>query len=457
MLVPVVVNVESEVPLLVMDTANTLLGSGTLNLTGSGTLAGIGTGNFRVGQTNTFNGAVNITSGGNFEYGVAGAVDAAATFNIGNEGEFALQGGSAVSSSNAITVSGGTNSVLSFENGNGGDYTGSITLNANTIIGLRDWYNTAVAHNGTISGIISGSGDISTTRGTTGTATLTVSGVNTYTGNTSIGTGTTFSVGGAGQLGSGSYAGNIANAGTLNHNSSANQSLSGAISGAGTVTKTGAGTLVLAGSNTYTGLTTVNGGILRVNGSNTGEGGYSVGASGTLGGTGSLGSGAVDVSGVLSPGASVQTLSGGTVNFLTGSTFAYEIDSSVGTSSGADLQIISGDLTLTGTVTLTMDDLALSDTAYTAGTTFSLFNYSGTWNSGIFTFGGNAIADDTTFTAGLNTWQIDYNAEDGGENFTGEYLGGSDSFVNITAVPEPASAVLGGLGLLALLRRRRRK
>ncbi len=230
----------------------------------------------------------------------------------------------------------------------------------------------------------------------------------------------------------------------------------GAISGTGSVTKTGAGTQVLSGSNTYIGITTVSNGKLLVNGSNTGNGDYSVGASGTLGGTGSLGTSTVNVTGVLSPGASVQTLSSGTVNFNTGSTFAYEVDSSVTVATGADLQIISGDLNLTGTVTLTFADLASSPVAFADGTTFSLFNYSGAWNSGTFTYDGNSIADDSTFTAGLNTWQIDYNAADGGQNFSGEYLGGGDSFVNITVIPEPHAAALGALGMLMLLRRRQR-
>ena len=65
-----------------LNTTNTLLGSGALTLTGSGTVTTTGSGNLRVGNTNTYSGAVTINSGGSFEYGVAGAVGAAATFTL---------------------------------------------------------------------------------------------------------------------------------------------------------------------------------------------------------------------------------------------------------------------------------------------------------------------------------------------------------------------------------------
>jgi len=122
------------------------------------------------------------------------------------------------------------------------------------------------------------------------------------------------------------------------------------------------------------------------------------------------------------------------------------------------LQKVAGDLNLSGTVTLTLADLDLTPTAFTQGTVFSLVNYTGIWNTGLFTFGGNAIVNGTTFTAGLNIWRLDYNAAAGGSNFSTEYFGGSDSFVNITAVPEPGTTVLFGLGsafMLWNLRRRR--
>jgi fibronectin-binding autotransporter adhesin len=221
------------------------------------------------------------------------------------------------------------------------------------------------------------------------------------------------------------------------------------------LTKSGSGTFTLSSSSTYTGATSVNQGRLLINGSTATGSTVTVAPGAILGGTGTIG-GTVNVSGILSPGASIETLGSGTLNFTTGSTFAYEVDSSVALPVGADLQKVTGDLNLTGLVNLTINDIAVTDTAFTLGTIFSLINYTGAWNNGLFTFAGNELSDDEIFSAGLNYWQISYNDATGGSNFSGEYFGGTDSFVNIVAVvPEPRAALLGGIGLLALLRRRR--
>jgi autotransporter-associated beta strand protein len=218
--------------------------------------------------------------------------------------------------------------------------------------------------------------------------------------------------------------------------------------------KTGSNTQILSGnSNTFSGGTSVTGGLLLVNntsGSGLGAGNVTVGGTGTLGGTGSI-SGAVTVGsgGTLSPGASVESFATGALAMSNGSTFAYEVDSGVAVAVGADLQVVSGNLDLSGTVTLTLTDLAGSASAFALDTTFSLINYSGTWNNGLFTYNSNQIADGGTFTAGLNTWRLDYAEATGGVNFTGDYIPGS--FVNITAVPEPATWVLLAAGLTTLV------
>ncbi len=296
-----------------------------------------------------------------------------------------------------------------------------------------------------------GIGDLTKVSG----ATAILSGDNDYTGNTIISTGT-LEIGGSGRLGNGSYAGTISIGGggpSLAVNSTADQTLSGVISGGGTLTKDNTGTLTLSAVNTYTGITTVTAGELVINGS-LASSTVNVGANGILSGIGVL-AGAVNVTGVLAPGASVATFATGNLSFTTGSTFAYELDSTVGLGSAADLQLVRGTLNLTGIVNLTLADLASGGpaAAFADNTVFTLINYTGVWNSGTFSFGGNALANGDTFTAGLNTWRIDYDAASGGSNFSSEQVVGN--FVNLTAIPEPSAALLGGLGLLALLRRRR--
>jgi hypothetical protein len=229
-----------------------------------------------------------------------------------------------------------------------------------------------------------------------------------------------------------------------------------AISGAGGLVKDGLGTTTLSATNTYTGTTTVSDGTLLVNnttGSGTGTNTVSVVSGATLGGTGTIG-GVVNVSGVLSPGASIQTLGTGTLSFANGSTLFHELNSGVAASLGSDLLIVTGDLNLAGTVGLSLSDLALTNVEFIENNVFSLINYTGAWNGGLFTYQGNELANNEEFTFGLNNWRIRYDAPTGGLNFAGEHVAGS--FVNLTVIPEPSSvALLGTLGAMMLLRRRR--
>jgi autotransporter-associated beta strand protein len=422
------------------------------------------------------NSTVDLMTGAFFQITAPGPVVSDKTFNVAaiNGGTVLIFGGG--SAANTITLSGSITAETA----------GTKTVDFRTnIVGTH-----------TASGIISdGSGQLNVRKSNNGTWIL--SGANTYSGTTTVAAGTlslnnslaaqnstldtTASITGTAAAGlrttvtaltlgglsgnknlasiftttSGGYS--AVTALTLNPGTGASPVYTAVIAdgAAGmSLTKTGAGTQTLSGANLYTGPTSINAGTLLVNGSTASASTVTVGSVATLGGTGVIG-GILNVSGTLAPGTSIETLGSGDLSFASGSTFAYEMNSSVAPATGADLMKVTGNLSFDGTVTITLDDIAVADTPFAQGTVLSLLNYTGTWDSGLFTLGGNELADGEVFTQGLNTWQISYDDATGGLNFPGEYAGGSDSFVNLLAVPEPSTALLSGLSLLAFLRRRR--
>ena len=167
--------------------------------------------------------------------------------------------------------------------------------------------------NTTFSGTISGSGSLVKE----GEGTLTLSGNNSYTGGTLVNEGT-LAVGSSTALGTGTLflaedttlqaAANwltLTNAiqllGDATVDTQSNTfTLAGAISGTGGLDKIGSGTLILTGASTYTGETSVNEGVLRVDGSLVSA--VSVNEGGTLMGTGTIGGLEVGSGGIVAPG-----------------------------------------------------------------------------------------------------------------------------------------------------------
>jgi autotransporter-associated beta strand protein len=226
------------------------------------------------------------------------------------------------------------------------------------------------------------------------------------------------------------------------------------INGGGSLEKTTARTLVLDGTNTYTGGTNVSAGTLLINGnSSTATGAVAVNV-GTLGGTGRSG-GAVTVAGAatLSPGASIESLDVASLSMASTSVFAYEILDA--TASGADLLASRGALSLTG-VTLSLDALSLAALAsgiWNPNDKLTLISYLGA----DVTSGFTGRADDTSYFFGENEWLFNYNDTVAGGNYGADAIaGGQNRFVTMTLIPEPnVAALLGGLGMLLLLRRRK--
>jgi len=209
--------------------------------------------------------------------------------------------------------------------------------------------------------------------------------------------------------------------------------------------KANTSTWTLTAANTFSGTTEVNGGTLRVNGSLLNTSSVSVGAAGTLGGSGSIHSSVV-VGGTLAPGVGIESLATGALSFLTGARYAYELDT---TNLGGDLVEVAGDLGIANGVTLELTDLS-SGAVLALGTRLSLVSYSGSWNGGTF----SGLADGASFLLGANRWRIDYNDSLAGANVP---AGGSQSnFVTLTVVPEPGGTALWGLLLGGWAARRRR-
>jgi len=468
----------------------TKAGTGTLILTGSNTYTGttyVNRGTLSIGAGNVLGSGTNLVING-------GTLEATETFSLAKSGGIALgvDGGTlSVASGKTLTLSNNlVNGLATYTDTTLGSLTKSgdgtlVTTASNTYTGATV-LNAGVL---SVSSIKDGAEFYSGTYGAGGSA---ASGIGASTssyrnlvlnGGTLLYTGTAtssnrdFTIGANGGTldasGSGALnmtgsqiflsGSNTARSLTLAGSNTGTNTLTGALADNGTgqtsLVKTGNGQWVLTAANTYSGTTTVSAGTLLISntaGSGAGTGNVVVNG-GKIGGSGAFtGALAINAGGTLSPGSSIETLGSGTLTFNTGSAFEYEVNSSVATSVGADLQKVTGGLNLSGTVTLTLADIANTPAAFAQTTTiFTLINYSGAWNNGLFTFGGNAIADGGIFTAGLNIWQLDYNATTGGLNFSGEYAGAN--FVNITAVPEPSTWALLGIALMTTMFFRRRR
>ncbi len=438
--------------------------AGGTSFVGAGGAGGIGGGG--AGGT-----AGNGTSGTNGLGGGGGGANASSAGAGGSGVVIVRYKGAAAGTGGAVTSGTGSAAgytIHTFTN-TGSSSLDLSSLNLNTRLGAS------------LSGVISGTGDF--TYSSPGALTLAAS--NTYTGNTRAAAGTlnlghlnalagstldlnaadsgavSFTLTGANTYNIGGLQGsrNLANSGNtlaIGANDSST-TYSGALSGTGALSKVGTGKLIISGTNTYSGITTVSAGSLAVNGS-LASSSTSVASGATLQGSGSL-SGTVSIAtgGTLSAGNSIQSLAMGSLTIGAGANFYYEIDNSAAAGAQGDLVAVSGTLNLdtANQSNLVLGDLSpVAPSVWDEGTKLTLISYSGAWNGGLFSWNGNVVADDSdiTFVNG-STWKINYNDTSAGTNYTSDLVG--SSYLTMTAVPEPTVALLGGLGVLTLLRRRR--
>jgi autotransporter-associated beta strand protein len=379
--------------------------NGGANLYAATIAKGLGTGTTARGTTRTFNwnngtvhnfdSSTDLTIDSNITWKLADAAAGTRTFDI-DTNRTATVNAVLANATTLGTLAKAGNGTLTL-NGSS-TYDGGTTVNAGTL---------ALGH---------------------ATNTLANTGAVTVDGNTAI-----LSIGGnSDTVGAVSLknAGSITGSGGILTGSSyavESGSVSAKLGGTGaTLTKTTGGTVTLSGVNSYTGATTVSAGTLLINGEISTSVLTTVNGTGIIGGSGTVGALTVSSGGTLSPGNSIDTLDiAGNLTLSEGSFSVFEINAAL---DSTDLAIASALLAFDGTLTVTNLAGTLAD-----GDSFDLFN----WNTTSGSF-------DSVILPGLDSGL----AWDTSELY-------NDGTIAVTVIPEPAAALLGSLGMLALLRRRR--
>jgi autotransporter-associated beta strand protein len=228
------------------------------------------------------------------------------------------------------------------------------------------------------------------------------------------------------------------------------------LTGSNNVIKTGGNTATLTGVNNYSGTTTVSAGTLSLASgaslSNTTA--VSVGTGATLAGVGTIG-GSTTIEGLHSPGGSpgVQTFESG-LSYATGATLHWELDANSLGLRGSDfdgIDVNGGNLSIADGVT---SNLVFNGSGSTVKWTDTFWDTSRSWlvydNANTASLASGSIFD--TINVSLDS---DGSTLAGSRGAFSWGISGNDVRLVYTAVPEPRAALLGGLGLLMLLRRRR--
>jgi autotransporter-associated beta strand protein len=401
------------------------------------------------------------------------------SFNTnGNDVSFASGIGS--STSGALTKAGTGKLTLAAN----ASYTGATTISGGTLEVQGSLASSGITNDSAL--IYNNGADQSFGNAISGSGTLTKNGAGklTLSANASYDGSTTISGGTLEVQGSLASSG-ITNDSTLIYNNASNQSYSGAITGTGSLTKQGAGTLNLTGNNNYGGATTISGGTLEVSGTGdiNGSSGITLSGghfkynsstaltagvtvtSGTVSGTNLAGvSLTVGDGAVISPGNSPGTMNVAGQTWASGGTYDWEILNTTGAAgTGWDLLAGTGTLDITASSgvgnTFVIDLTSLSSISPDVAGNALNFDNTATYAwliadfAAISGFAANAFEID----ASGFTNPLDVNGAFGISLGGVGAVPGDDTqiYLTYTAIPEPGAALIGSLGLLALLRRRR--
>lgn len=334
------------------------------SISGDGALSKSGTGTMNLYGTQSYTGTTAV-SGGKISSGVA----MASTNITVSGGIYETTADDVVEDSAAVTVNSGTLSV------GGSDTIGSLAGSGGSVT-IASGKTLTVNETGsqTYAGAIGNSGGLTKT----GAGTTTLSGSNSFSGTTTVNAGLLAVSGGSaiddagvvvlsnnsgavfevvasetiGSLRGGGASGGdvtVASGQTLTVAETGAASFAGAIGGLGGLTKSGAGTLSLSGGSTYTGATTISGGLLAYNTTNTGTA-VSIGSGGTLAGSGSVGATTVSSGGTISPGNSPGTQTYSSLTWQGGGSYNWQLYDASGTA-GADYDtfVSTGTFTINAT------------------------------------------------------------------------------------------------------------